>query len=1399
MSSSDSDSSEYSVQELLSTKDYTGQTPSVVPDAATSIPSKYAVQKIDEICNFLNMFNEEQMISIDQINWFEQTLHDTDATFADGETIKHSQSLVFVLAGEITVTETGQVPRSGVQGDIFGHVSLLLHQTTTDNATTSLLYQQHIISSRAGTKCAFISHALIKEHVPLLPALLLLHQTQWLKSLNYGCRKFIASRVIQNTFLADNTLIAQNTVGKGLYIIVRGTCVVTQFDSESQETTTLTRLHPGHFFGEMSLMEDDDTTVANVISETNVATSFFSSQDAKQLLQQEPSFLAALNCEIARKSKLASRRQSSARRKAEIMYRSASMERMDEFTKSPQRKIRHSTMVRRSKSVMENNKKINIINGYTVKHTLGQGSYGKVKLVEDTITRVKFAMKIINRSILKRYSIGSSSNTNEKDALMREVTLMKQMRHPNIVNLIEVIDDPQHDFLYIISQYCDGGTVMSSSLGKHNALPLNVAHTYFRDLIRGVAFMHSQGIIHRDLKPENLLVDHTSGALKICDFGCSEMVGVKGDLNTIKGTPAFMAPELLLGLSLDFLPFATDLYSIGACLFMFVEGRPPYWERNEIEMVERLRRGVPPTFSKDVTIYPNLTNLLRGLLCKDPKKRSTMRSVILHDWTTQENSQPVYKTDALMEVALEDLSSTCRATLNMIDIENAISMSTISFHVVRKSTSWLKKARDRIHRRNTNQSLEGRKGGSLSTTADSQVERISGMSVVTNIKMTREKTGLLDIKERKEVHLPTLQIPTQKTTTKGKRRSWLCGCCQSQKIEILSLNLSPPGSPSPQLMSLVHVNGFSSPQKSILDGGSESENKEQKVLIQALSSEEDTSDDEDEFDILEGESALATIYDGPAKGTNMSKYQTLPSTNYTSEDILNKLKSLSDGGVQSSSQPVVTHGIYSSQGRLEYQEDRYSTLETTLIDDTDKKDYGTLRLYGIYDGHGGDAVSEMLSQRLLDFMVKHIFTTRDMTKMITADDHDMNNLRDPMIWTFQRMDQIILDYQMSTISSLSPPNGGKRNSLPGAKTSFDSFEKQHVLNQQKRTATALATTTTTTTLITKTLSRTNSSKSVEESCSPTSSSVSNISNVSSGSSQYQTKRPPPLMKDDSRQSNLLRRFQSDQSVLNARNNSDMCGFKHLAKAPGSTATVVVIENRTQHDGTTYLILHVAWLGDSKAVLSSKNGKVLELTNDHRATNPAEITRIGKVGGIISRGRINGSLQISRSFGDPASKEYFLTACFPIKYQKLVTSMTPKHRCAVSPTLVNNTTRSSNNRKSLLFEKDNQFENENKEQKHDQGTNNYTVLKTKDTVINIPGYYTQRIDQNDEFILIASDGVWDVIDPTESIKLARHFIMQNELTLTQIAEKLVEAATSRGTDDNTTLMIVPLHLEGLAEQ
>ena len=419
--------------------------------------------------------------------------------------------------------------------------------------------------------------------------------------------------------------------------------------------------------------------------------------------------------------------------------------------------------------------------------------------------------------------------------------------------------------------------------------------------------------------------------LKICDFGCSEMVGGNDNISSIKGTPAFMAPELLLGMTTmsEMSPFACDMYSVGACLFMFVSGRPPYWERNELDMVERLRRGLPPSFPRDVTANPNLTHLLRGLLHKESRQRFDLRSTVLHDWTTKENSQPVYKTVSLMVAALTDKSIVSLAELNDADVATALSMATISYHVVAKTTNWLRRARNRILLR----------GGTLE--GDEEVEEggdQSGENRASSAYAVKAERKEKKMKKKMKLNLLNNDDDYMKTRLNGRRRRGNCwwrtiGCCygcvdvgvgggsvseqagaSSSYVAPPSQSGSPPGSPSPQLTKMWRKK--SKKQHAVKDD--EEKNKKQETSERMVENnqvvekrDEETkhsgvsddsgshaptpnvdapaaqffsdgsmtsdSDDDDDDDgvLLVGDSALATIYVGDGVE---AKYKALPSS-----------------------------------------------------------------------------------------------------------------------------------------------------------------------------------------------------------------------------------------------------------------------------------------------------------------------------------------------------------------------------------------------------------------------------------------------------------------------------------------------------------------------------------------
>ncbi|MCO5564658.1 hypothetical protein L7F22_018324 [Adiantum nelumboides] len=183
-----------------------------------------------------------------------------------------------------------------------------------------------------------------------------------------------------------------------------------------------------------------------------------------------------------------------------------------------------------------------MINNYVREGNIGIGSYSKVVLCRNVADEELYAMKIVQKSRLRRIKVAPSETA--LTDVYKEVSIMKELDHPNIVKLIEVIDDSECDRLYMILEYIEGRCMFEGS-GPPGGIGEATARIYFRDVVAGVVYLHSRRIIHGDIKPENLLIS-ASGQVKICDFSVSQRFqGNNDELRRSPGTPVYTAPECI--------------------------------------------------------------------------------------------------------------------------------------------------------------------------------------------------------------------------------------------------------------------------------------------------------------------------------------------------------------------------------------------------------------------------------------------------------------------------------------------------------------------------------------------------------------------------------------------------------------------------------------------------------------------------------------------------------------------------------------------------------------------------------------------------------------------------------------------------------------------------------------
>jgi calcium/calmodulin-dependent protein kinase I len=277
---------------------------------------------------------------------------------------------------------------------------------------------------------------------------------------------------------------------------------------------------------------------------------------------------------------------------------------------------------------------------YTVMRDIAKGSYGIVKTarpVGDQST--VFAVKIIDRKKLKK---------KDSDAVFMEVEILRELREvPNVIPIIDFIDEPST--LYVVQVYAKGGDLFRR-LSERSTYTEKDARDLGVTLFRTLEIMHDKHkIAHRDLKPENLLLEKL-GQEKIyfADFGFARKVSADG-LATRCGTPAFVAPEIILGKKYG---VAVDMWSIGCILFMMLGGYPPFHisdgkDGKDLKNLFRKIRAGDFTFheSQWKNVSSAAKSLISRLLTVNPDYRYSAKEALESDWASKVDDASLSRRD----------------------------------------------------------------------------------------------------------------------------------------------------------------------------------------------------------------------------------------------------------------------------------------------------------------------------------------------------------------------------------------------------------------------------------------------------------------------------------------------------------------------------------------------------------------------------------------------------------------------------------------------------------------------------------------------------------------------------------------------------------------------------------
>jgi calcium/calmodulin-dependent protein kinase I len=257
-----------------------------------------------------------------------------------------------------------------------------------------------------------------------------------------------------------------------------------------------------------------------------------------------------------------------------------------------------------------------ITENYILGEEIGRGSFSVVRKGRHKSTGKAYAIKCIQKKFIKMH------------LLEREIKIMKKLKHPHILPLIEVSENK--DYIFLVLELVTGGELFDKIVERGNYSEKD-ASNIVRQILEAVQYLHSQGVVHRDLKPENLLCASNSTTdlyIYVADFGLSRVFHDREQLNTYCGSPEYVAPEVLACVPYE---KAVDLWSVGVITYILLTGFLPFYDKNHSVLFEKIQ-SVDYNWEDCPEVSPAAKHFIQHLLVKDPKKRYTADMAMNHPW-----------------------------------------------------------------------------------------------------------------------------------------------------------------------------------------------------------------------------------------------------------------------------------------------------------------------------------------------------------------------------------------------------------------------------------------------------------------------------------------------------------------------------------------------------------------------------------------------------------------------------------------------------------------------------------------------------------------------------------------------------------------------------------------------
>ncbi|XP_029952792.1 death-associated protein kinase 2 isoform X2 [Salarias fasciatus] len=270
-------------------------------------------------------------------------------------------------------------------------------------------------------------------------------------------------------------------------------------------------------------------------------------------------------------------------------------------------------------------KQQNVDDFYEIGQELGSGQFAIVKRCTEKSTGAEYAAKFIK----KRQSRASRRGV-RREEIEREVDILQQLQHPNVVALHDVFENRTD--VVLILELVSGGELFDF-LAQKESLCEEEATQFIKQVLDGVQYLHSKRIAHFDLKPENIMLLDRNVSLpriKLIDFGLAHKIEAGADFKNIFGTPEFVAPEIV---NYEPLGLEADMWSIGVITYILLSGASPFLGDTKQETLGNISAM---NYEFDEELFSNTSELaksfIKQLLEKDTRKRMTIQDALNHPW-----------------------------------------------------------------------------------------------------------------------------------------------------------------------------------------------------------------------------------------------------------------------------------------------------------------------------------------------------------------------------------------------------------------------------------------------------------------------------------------------------------------------------------------------------------------------------------------------------------------------------------------------------------------------------------------------------------------------------------------------------------------------------------------------